>query len=225
VKHRGLQPPSATGADRAFTALKAALAATPIVGGSIAELFSAVFLPPLAKRQRAWMEDVAQAVSELQDKGRASFAELRDDPQFLDALIQAGRIAAGTSVELKLASLRNAVASAAVHPRVDPPDQHLFLRFVDEFTEWHLLILNLLIDPDGWFRQLDGSRPDGNIRGLVESAIPDLPKELVSPIWRDLYVRSLVRSERVLNEVYDHKTQGQQITALGGRFLKFIQGP
>lgn len=222
-----LTPPRSSPDDRYYAAIKIALSAVPVAGAPLAEIFATLFQAPLVKRQQKWMEDVARTIAALQETGRLSLEDLRDDDQFLDALVQAGRVAAGTSVEVKLASLRNAVANTAIAPRLESPEQHLFIRMVEDFTEWHLRILKLFADPDTWFEERSLTRPRGNMRTVVHTAFPELSEQngLVSPIWRDLYVRSLVKSERVLDEVYDHETQAEQVTGLGRRFLELIAAP
>src|SRR5687767_11776964 len=47
---------------------KAALAAIPFVGGSLAEIFQLVIAPSLDKRRTKWLNGLAEAIEDLQGK-------------------------------------------------------------------------------------------------------------------------------------------------------------
>lgn len=59
--HSGdLTPPSDTAGDRLHALVRAGIPTIPVVGSPAVELFNMVIAPPVQKRQREWMESVAQ---------------------------------------------------------------------------------------------------------------------------------------------------------------------
>lgn len=65
VDSEGLNPQKR---DKAYTAIKAAIALIPGVGGSIAELLPMIIAPPLEKRRNQWLSDIAKSLKSLEDE-------------------------------------------------------------------------------------------------------------------------------------------------------------
>ncbi|MCK4446770.1 MAG: hypothetical protein KAW56_06780 [Candidatus Marinimicrobia bacterium] len=228
-----LTPPRLSKDDKYHSIVKAALAAIPGIGGSVAEIFALVIYPPLVERQQEWMDAIVKVIGELQQEKRMKIEDLHNDPQFIDALVLATQIATRTSVKEKLSALCNAVRNSTSPRRPDHARQQMFLRLVDEFTEWHLRLLKLVDDPDNWFGRYKREVPKGSMRAVITHAYTELSdrQDFLSLIWRDLYVRSLVKSERVLDEIYDFRgmlehdseEQSDQLTPMGKQFLRFTE--
>jgi hypothetical protein len=62
---KGLEP---TKGDVAHTLAKAGIAAIPIVGSPLAELFAAIISAPLMKRRDHWIEEIAAGLERLQER-------------------------------------------------------------------------------------------------------------------------------------------------------------
>ena len=120
-------PPQATGADLAYAAGAAGASIVPFVGGAAVELVSAVFGPPLERRQQRWFEELADVVRTLQKRE----VEL-DAPEFVSAVAAASRIALGTHLDEKLKMLKAAILHAALPDRPADIMTMRFLRFVEE---------------------------------------------------------------------------------------------
>jgi hypothetical protein len=60
--------PKKTAADVAYGVVKAAVAAAPVVGGTVAEIIGLVFGPPLERRRDEWSQQLADAVDEIPKK-------------------------------------------------------------------------------------------------------------------------------------------------------------
>lgn len=227
---RKYQPPEPTGADAAHLAVRAAISAIPTLGGPAAELFSALIAPPLERRRRAWMEEVAEGLRKLEDQGKVSFDELQEDEAFIDTLLHASQAAMRTHQQEKRAALRNAILNSALP---NPPDESLrlvFLSLVDQFTVWHLRLLKLFQDPEGWARKHNrsyGSIYAGGLSSILESAYPELRgrREFYDQVWRDLYLRGLVNTESLHTMMTASGLMAKRTTDLGDRFLKFIEEP
>ena len=54
--------------DKGHTAAKIILAGIPYIGGSAAELFSAVIAPPLEKRRKQWLDDIVERLKLLEQE-------------------------------------------------------------------------------------------------------------------------------------------------------------
>jgi hypothetical protein len=123
--------PTPNSADKTHAALRAVLAVIPGAGGAIVELLSMVVAPPIEKRRTEWMETVSQALAALQDQRRMNLNSLRDNPLFIDAVLEASRIALQTSQEEKLQALRNAVLNSALGVEADETFHQILLNLLD----------------------------------------------------------------------------------------------
>ena len=60
--------PEKSAADVAYGVVKAAVSGIPVAGGPAAELLGLIFGPPLERRREQWLEQLGDAVKELQDR-------------------------------------------------------------------------------------------------------------------------------------------------------------
>jgi hypothetical protein len=99
-------------------------------------------ITPLTRRRDEWWADVARRVLCLEDKVHGlKFENLRDNEQFVSAMIQATQSAAKTHRKAKLEALRNAVLNIALGHKPAEDLQAIFLNLVDSFTPVHLELL------------------------------------------------------------------------------------
>ena len=223
------QPPSKTVGDIAHAITKAGLSVIPIVGAPAAELFAAIVQPPLERRRDEWMRTVGETLSKLQTKG-IDLEGLKDNEQFIDTVLQATQVALRNHQETKRAALRSAIANSATGRAPDDMLRQMFLRYIDEFSEEHLMILELFADPPGWFNRHDRQFPNINMRGLshiLEDAFPSLQnaRSLYDQIWKDLYQRGLVNTEGLHTTMSGNGLQAKRVSELGSQFLAFIRMP
>jgi hypothetical protein len=141
-----LKVPKRTGGDAAHAVVKAGLSAVPVVGGTAVELFQYVVQPPLEKRREKWMTDVDEKLHELESNG-LKLEDLQNNQEFVSAVMHASQVALRTHHDAKLEALRNAILNVATGQGPNETLQHLFLEFVDSFTELHLRILKLFQAP------------------------------------------------------------------------------
>ena len=220
------EPPKPTGADATYAVVKAAISTVPALGGPAAELFTALIAPPLERRKQAWMEEIAQALRELENQGRISIEDLSEDEIFIDTLLQASEAAIRTHQAEKHAALRNAVLNSTLPSPPDESLRQLFLSFVDQFTVWHLRLLKLFQNP----KELSREPTRGYIGGLssiLEATYPELrgKRGFYDQIWRDLYLRGLVNTESLHSMMTASGLTAKRTTELGDRFLRFIDEP
>ncbi len=206
------------------------LAAVPGVGGAAVEIFNAVIGPPVEKRRDEWREVVGETLRKLKDERGVNLDELRENPVFVDCVLQATQLALRNSQADKRAALRNTIANAALPGAPSGALQQMFLNYVDSFTEWHLRLLQLFHNPAEWAARNHHSFPDYHAAGLsslLQSAYPELGKnrDLYDQVWRDLYLRGLVNTEGLHTTMTGGGLFQQRTTEMGQAFLRFIQEP
>jgi hypothetical protein len=208
--------PQQTEADIALGATRAALAAIPVLGGSITEVMSLVLTPAIAKRRDRWFKDLAEAVEQLEDKKSITIADLIGNEMFISAVVQATRAAIGTHQREKLEALRNAVLNIALSKSLDDEKQIVFLNLIETFSETHLELLKLFDNPAAYSairkNELRARRT------LTDPMVIDLSDRglLVDP--RPYVARTRESSESLT-------IQGWTLSPLGKQFLSFIATP
>jgi hypothetical protein len=146
-------------------------AAAGLVPG-VAELLERIIAPPLVRRQREWMDDIAAAVRRLESERAITPEQLRDNPAFIDAVLTATQAAIRTSQRGKLKALRNAVLNSALPTSPDETQQQIFLAMTDRFTALHLAVLTLFHNPFNW-RGADGRRVEHRRTGVAATVLED----------------------------------------------------
>jgi hypothetical protein len=203
----------------------------PIAGSPLAAAFQLAIGWKFGKRQADWLDDLAEAVDDLQRQADEplAFEELAENEAFMDAVVTAPRSAHATHQEEKLAALGNGVLRTLClnAPTVD--EQARFFRLVDEMTGAHLKMLEFFADPKQWFesRGLDkGNISMGGQASILELGIPEFAGRRD---WYDLLASDLVRMQLSSPSLHTVMTESGiwagRNTAMGNRFLAFITDP
>jgi hypothetical protein len=224
------QPPEATPSDIVHKVVKGTLSMIPIVGGTAAELFAAIVIPPLERRRAEWMRAVGKDLQRLEAEGKINVDELANSDEFIDTVLQATQIALRNQKEEKLRALRAAVVHTAQGLSPGETLRHIFLRYVDELTEWHLRVLELFHDPKTWYERNTKEPPSfimGGLSSILEDALPELrdKRPIYDQIWTDLYQRGLVNTQGLHSTMSGTGLFARRTSELGARFLAFIQEP
>ena len=137
--------PQPTDADLVHGTARAALAAIPILGGSMTEVMSMVLAPAIERRREAWFKDLADGLDELEKKVNGfKVQDLPNDEAFVSAVIDATRIAISTHQVEKRTMLRNALLRVAVGRGPDEELQQVFLNAIQSFSLSHIKVLEVL---------------------------------------------------------------------------------
>lgn len=136
-------PKSGSG-DHLHSIIKAGVGSIPIIGNATSELFSVVLAPPLVKRREEWMEEIATALYALEQRQQVRFEDLRDNAAFITLLLQASDAAIRSHHVKKVKHLKNAVLNSATNADIKEGLQTLFIRFVNELSVPHLLLLEFM---------------------------------------------------------------------------------
>ncbi|MYA68656.1 hypothetical protein F4141_21765 [Candidatus Poribacteria bacterium] len=223
--------PEATLEDRLHTLAKAGIASIPVVGAAASELFAVILASPLEKRRIEWMNDVAEHLKELEERGELNLEDLQDNETFITTVMQASQAAIRNHQSEKREVLRNAVLNAALPNAPEESIQQLFINQVATFTVWHIRLLDLFKDSPAWFEKngvKSSALPSlGNLEQLITTAWPDLKnqEDFLNAVVQELEAKGLFKSSGLLSsmslrDVYDKKT-----TKMGDAFLEFITAP
>jgi hypothetical protein len=201
------------------------------------EIITAIVKPPLDKRREDWLIELATAVVELQRQHEQLTAEyLSQHPVFITAVMEATTIAVRTHREDHLSYLRNMVLNAALPEAPDDDTQKMFFRMADEFTSWHITILEFF-KQSNWYVTMGYELPmkgfpDDAVQKLVE-IFPQLngkhtfTNRIVNDLidWRLLSIDNLSLSHADTVIVVRHNFDPEIVTDLGREFLGFIHSP
>jgi hypothetical protein len=226
-----LSTPQATRLDTVLACMRAAVSAIPYAGSPAVELMSLLITPPIEKRRNEWMEEVADRICQLQEEKKLRVEDLPSNNAFIDTVFHATQAAVRTSSEGKRTALRNAVLNSALPNAPDETKRQMFVRLVDDFTEWHLRILDLLHDPVAWFRARNRAVPEFTFTGSLERLLQEAYAEakdqadLLDLIAKDLHLRGLLGTAGLRGLMSARGTTERHSTELGGEFLGFIRGP
>ena len=228
MKNDPLETPKATIHDAAHTIVKAGLGLIPVVGSASAELFTALITPPLEKRRDEWMTQVGERLQELAEQGRINLDDLQNDDGFIDLLMNASQAAIRNSQEEKKEALLNAVTNAALKLSPEEALQQVFVRWIDDFTVWHLRLLSLFQNPTEWgkrHKKQFASHGTHSLSLILEEAYPELKEErkLYEIVWRDLYQQGLFNTDKLNTIMTGGGLSQRRTTDAGNEFLLFIE--
>jgi hypothetical protein len=222
------EEPKKSAADVAYTVVKAAVSAVPVAGGPAAEVLGLIFGPPLEKRREKWLEQLADAIREIQEKmAELTPEKLSENEAFVTTALHATEIAVRTHDQEKLEALRNSVVGAALPDAPDETLQQIFLNYVDSLTGWHLRILSFFDDPRGWGESHKIKYQTwtmGSSSRVLEASMPELAgrRAFYDLIISDLEQRGLMPGGGVHAMVTAEGMFSPRTTPLGKQFLNFI---
>jgi hypothetical protein len=225
-KPKKLDPPRQLAGDLAHSTARAIVGMIP--GGSAAlEFFNNVIVPPLKRRRQKWMDNVAEAIRELEQNRGVKVEDLQQNESFITTVMQATQIAVRNHEQEKLDALRNAVLNSALPHAPDDSLQEIFLAYVDRFTVWHLRLLAFLHDPKGWFAERGRQFPSqmiGALGQILTTAYPELrdQRPLYDLVAKDLWNNGLLNTDGLHAIVSAQGAGASRTSDIGKRFLQFI---
>ena len=101
------------------------------------------FPSALEKRKNDVMQYIATF---LEENFGEEFENLKNNEKFITVLIQVTRVAMQTHQKEKLDALRNAVVSSVYAQDISDDLQLTFIRFIDELTPSHILLLKFFVE-------------------------------------------------------------------------------
>jgi hypothetical protein len=212
--------------DHAHRIARSALSFLPLVGDTAVEILNYIISTPLEKRRNAWFQSLGEKVLKLERSGKVDVDELKQNELFVTIVMQATQAAIRSHEDEKLEALRNAVSNTALNCSIDESIQQMFIRFVDEFTPWHIRLLKLLQNPHAWFLSNNKRPPSMSIGGskmqMIKTAFPELQVEaFVEQMARDFNGRGLA-GEGLKTMMTGSGVMAPSTTELGNRFVSYI---
>jgi len=215
-----LTVPKMKGDDVAYALVKGLISQVPGVGGTAAEFMQVLFAPPIERRRDEWMKRMAATVMTLMSRG-LTFESLQNNDEFISAMQQAAQIAQRSHQEEKLVALRNALMNIALDRSPNEAMRTMFLKYIDDFTEWHIRILRVYQRPEAHAGMTE-------LFQVVEHAYPSLrgQSQFYDRIWHDLLQRGLVDMQNLHGAIANVTSiTKRRTTDLGVRFMRFIEEP
>ena len=223
--------PEATLGDRLHTLAKAGIASIPVVGAAASELFTVILAPPLEKRRVEWMNDVAERLKELEERGDLNLEDLQNNETFITTVMQASQAAVRDHQSEKREALRNAVLNAALPNAPEESLQQHFINLVDTFTVWHIRLLDLFKDPEAWFNKNEVTAPNfsfsSSLEQLIISAWTELKEQydFLNVIVEELEAKGLYTGGSIRTMMTGQGAFDKRTTEMGDSFLDFITEP
>lgn len=225
-------PNEKTIGDAAHEISKAVISVVPVASGPLVALFENIFTAPLNKRKQQWFEELADVITEIQEKLDGVTLEwLSRNEMFITAALQASQIAIRNHKQEKIEALRNALFNS-VQPTAPSEDKQLmFFKLIDDLTPWHLRLLGLLNDPARWMEKNAVKNPGwgmGGVSTVIEYCLPDLrgARDFYDQLVRDLQTGGLVHQGSFLHVTM---TGGGMLAShtseMGKEFISFISRP
>jgi hypothetical protein len=226
--HMQKPPEKSTARELTEQAVIGAAGMVPIVGSPVAVAFAVAMGWSYNKRMRAWLEDLAEAVSQLQEAADEplTFEDLANNDVFTDAVVNASRAAQATHQEEKLRALKNGVLHSIGPDAPSSDEQARVVRLIEDFTPAHLRLLSFLADPGAAFDAAGIPRPSyfqGSPSQLLEDGMPEFrgQRDWYELLAADLGAASLL--SRGLGGLMTSSGLWQSSTsAMGMRFLRFV---
>ncbi|MEO5922530.1 MAG: hypothetical protein ABIR70_01760 [Bryobacteraceae bacterium] len=222
--------PQPTTGDHVHLVVKAAISAIPVAGGPAAEFFAAVLAPPLSKRREEWFSGLAAELADIAAKVEGFSVEaLVDDEAFISAAMEASHAAQRTHRKEKLEALRNAVLNVAIGRGPEEEEQTVFLGWIQDFTTWHLKILDLYRHTEQRANAvgLNAYQIVGAPEQVLLAVYPQLAnqRESYDRIVTDLHQRGLFSTSSLHGMMSGQGIVAKRTTGLADRFLDFITVP
>jgi hypothetical protein len=218
--------PERKGRDHLRQAADAGVTAIPFVGGAVQILLDDVIAPSLDKRREAWFGKLGEVVDALSQRSeRLDPARLANDEEFVSAVMQASRIAMGTHREEKLNMLRDALINLATSSPGDLLTSR-FLRFVEELSPEHFLVLAYAADPAAWYDQKGmprGSHYMGSPSTLMEHAGLPVSGQVLQLVLSDLDRVGLARIASLSTTMTEQGMWQTFATDLGHQLIDFVR--
>ncbi|MCL6605657.1 MAG: hypothetical protein K6T94_22565 [Paenibacillus sp.] len=215
--------------DYLHSAVKAAMSAIPLVGGSASEIVSMLISSPISIRRDKWLIKLSKGIDELKTRmPEFDIESLNDNEVFITTVLHASQAAIRNHQEEKLIALRNAVLNSAVGISIDESILLIFLSLIDTLTPWHLRILKLFQDPNNWSIDNGVSFYNlGSLSDLVESAFNELrgKRSFYDVVVKDLNNQGLLGTASLHGMMTGSGVMAPRTTEFGNLLFSYTSFP
>ena len=195
-----LKAPQSTSGDAIHRLASGTTAFLPGPEGILVNQLVGLIAPPLQRRQQKFLEEIAVRLNALEATGILQVNDLCSNEGFLSILVQAARVATHNHRKEKLRLLQDAIISAAISHGSGSDSQQMFVRYIDELTPEHVILLSFLNES----RSSDWVRHVQDYEALHLKAVEGMGFNHGKPLFalwcEDLKVRWLIRISDQVNE-------------------------
>ena len=120
------------------------------MGSAAYELITTIVVPLHEKKKREFLNDLADRLKKLEEKGKIDFQELADSEKFNTIITKAILLAQQNHQEEKLEALKSFVINYAggVDSEIIEYDHvEYFLSFIERLNPFHIILLKIFQDP------------------------------------------------------------------------------
>jgi hypothetical protein len=203
------------GSELAATAIRAAVDAIPIVGGSLSTLIEQLIPDWKFKRLLTFVAELSVDVESVKERIQLDYLKKEQFGFLFEQTFRA--VLENYQVE-KLDALRNVLVNSMVSMDVNQEMKEYMLGLVGRLGSLHMRFVSLLEDPAIYYKT-HGVQDEVSQVGIGGSMIQELRKcftemtdESIRAVWNDLYNYALVNTEG--------RTLGVMISDRGSRALK-----
>ena len=222
-------PPIDAKAEQIAALARGVVQAVPLAGGLLAESID-LWANPIEKRKVRWIRDVSESINKICDELGMLPSTLAEDDRFISFLMQATLVALRNHQDEKLLALKFALTSSTDASRFSEDESFIFLRYVDELTPTHLLLLSEL---GKHVEKLNNLSTIDEIYSLVITVAPNIERFVFRLCLRDLASRSLIVFDDLddfpeyvtKRQFYVTSSSGKRpltLTESGLKFLEFV---
>ena len=203
---------------------RSAIGLIPWLGSPAAILLDTVIAPAFASRTTEWLNEIATRLATIEGQvDEFAIADLAENAEWSDMVLQATLIAARTSRGEKRRMLSNAVVNAAKRAEPGGDLDAVFLSMIDVLSPSHVRLLALCQGPAKFAAAQKRRAPvTRSFREIVEALLPEMTAGRYEPFRLDLVSRGLIVDGA---EAVSESRSGQYAkltTALGDSFLRYI---
>ncbi|HVE43528.1 MAG TPA: hypothetical protein VNC84_00115 [Gammaproteobacteria bacterium] len=173
------------------------------------------------------MESISKRMEYLEkNKDNFNICDLKNNPDFLDAIIATTKSATATKSRIKKDALLNALENIAIKKTEGEIIDWLFLKYIDELNETQIQMVDILEKP---FKQTTdplNSSPSKKYNTLLLEKL-GISLETLNLLINDLFTKGLIcrNSERMNQNPQIFQEDASLLTETGKKFLAFIRRP
>lgn len=217
-----------------------------VPGGSAAyELITTIVVPLHEKRKREFIEDLANRIYKLEQKGKVNIQQLSESEEFNTVITKALLLAQQNHEIEKIEYLKLLVLKSGIlinKKELNYDTVQVYLKIVDQISGSQFKILKLLKNPEKALMQVDTKalKKFIFIPQIFMAAYPEITKShhSIELLWKDLFKIGLINTEDYHSKVSFNveqisasniknasliKAEGFNIlTSLGKDFLNFV---
>ncbi|CAB4627822.1 unannotated protein [freshwater metagenome] len=197
----------------------------PIAGGPVGVFIAEAYERRSRAQLEGWLSELASKLEKLQIDGFSeAFDQMLNREDFLTVFMESVKLAERTALKEKLAALQNAILNSVTSDQ-ELDIRLMYLRYVEELTTSHLLLLELLDNPRSFYESRGLVWADWMMGGkmtLIREAFPHWDTTFAELLTKDLHARGLVGTATLQGITTPQAMADSSTTSFGQGFIRFI---